>query len=93
MLSYQHGYHAGNRADVLKHAVLHGVLQAEAETNTPLLYVETHAARGVYDLTEKQGKPFIDALPHRLRSCIVGLNSLSDLRIPSVRRDDHAAQN
>lgn len=56
MLSYQHGYHAGNQADVLKHAVLHAVLQAEAETDTPLLYVETHAARGRYDLTGKKSQ-------------------------------------
>ena len=54
MLSYQHGFHAGNRADVLKHAVLHAVLQTEAESQSPLLYVETHAARGRYDLTGKQ---------------------------------------
>lgn len=56
MLSYQHGYHAGNRADVLKHAVLHAVLQAEAKDNSPLLYVETHAARGLYDLTGDQSR-------------------------------------
>ncbi|MEM8616050.1 MAG: 23S rRNA (adenine(2030)-N(6))-methyltransferase RlmJ [Pseudomonadota bacterium] len=56
MLSYQHGYHAGNKADVLKHAVLHGVLQAEAADPSPLLYVETHAARGFYTLTGEQAK-------------------------------------
>ncbi len=54
MLSYQHGYHAGNRADVLKHSVLHAVLEVEAQKARPLLYVETHAARGIYDLTGKQ---------------------------------------
>lgn len=54
MLSYQHGFHAGNKADVLKHAVLHAVLKAEAEANRPLLYVETHAARGFYDLKSPQ---------------------------------------
>ena len=50
MLSYQHGFHAGNQADVLKHAILHAVLRAEAEAQRPLLYIETHAARGFYDL-------------------------------------------
>lgn len=39
---------------MLKHAVLHAVLEAEAETNRSLLYVETHAARGFYDLTSEQ---------------------------------------
>ena len=56
MLSYQHGYHAGNRADVLKHAVLHAILQAEAADPAPLLYVETHAGRGLYDLTAAQSR-------------------------------------
>lgn len=56
MLSYQHGYHAGNQADVLKHAILHGVLTSEAEANRQLLYVETHAARGFYDLGGIQSK-------------------------------------
>ena len=54
MLSYQHGFHAGNKADVLKHAVLHAVLETEAEADRPLLYVETHAARGFYDLKSAQ---------------------------------------
>lgn len=54
MLSYQHGYHAGNKADMLKHAVLHAVLETEATVDQPLLYVETHAARGYYDLTSAQ---------------------------------------
>lgn len=39
---------------MLKHAVLHAVLHTEAETPHPLLYVETHAARGYYDLTSEQ---------------------------------------
>lgn len=62
MLSYQHGYHAGNKADVLKHAVLHAVLEAEAKANQPLLYVETHAARGFYDLTSAQSVKTGEAL-------------------------------
>ncbi|MEM9375770.1 MAG: 23S rRNA (adenine(2030)-N(6))-methyltransferase RlmJ [Pseudomonadota bacterium] len=56
MLSYQHGYHAGNKADVLKHAVLHAVLSHFADAGRPLLYVETHAARGYYDLNSDQAR-------------------------------------
>ncbi len=54
MLSYQHGFHAGNRADVLKHAVLDTLLRTAAAGPKPVLYVETHAGRGVYDLTSPQ---------------------------------------
>lgn len=54
MLSYQHGFHAGNRADVLKHAVLDLLLRDLAASGRPVLHVETHAGRGVYDLTGAQ---------------------------------------
>lgn len=50
MLSYQHGFHAGNRADVLKHAVLDEVLRAAAAAGGAVLHVETHAGRADYDL-------------------------------------------
>ena len=56
MLSYQHGFHAGNQADVLKHAILHAALSSEAEASRPLLYIETHAARGFYDLAGAQSQ-------------------------------------
>ena len=61
MLSYQHGYHAGNQADVLKHAILHAVLTTKTELNEALLYVETHAARGFYDLKGEQSKKTAEA--------------------------------
>ncbi len=56
MLSYQHGFHAGNRADVLKHAVLDGVLRHVAAAGGPVLHVETHAGRGRYDLEGEQAR-------------------------------------
>lgn len=56
MLSYQHGFHAGNRADVLKHAVLDLVLRDLASAKAPVLHVETHAGRGTYDLTGQQSR-------------------------------------
>lgn len=60
MLSYQHAYHAGNRADLQKHAFLVSVLEILIRKNRPLTYMETHAGRGVYDLhspeAEKTGE-------------------------------------
>lgn len=61
MLSYQHGYHAGNRADVLKHAVLDVLLRHLAETGRPVLHVETHAGHGAYDLTGPQARKTAEA--------------------------------
>ena len=51
MLSYQHAYHAGNLADVHKHAMLAWVLDYLTAKDKPLSYIETHAGRGIYDLT------------------------------------------
>ncbi|WP_420859848.1 23S rRNA (adenine(2030)-N(6))-methyltransferase RlmJ [Marivivens marinus] len=50
MLSYQHAYHAGNMADVHKHAALAWVLDYMGQKPKPLSYFETHAGRGLYDL-------------------------------------------
>ena len=50
MLSYQHLYHAGNLADVQKHALLAWVLAELTKKDKPLSYLETHAGRGIYDL-------------------------------------------
>ncbi len=51
MLSYQHAYHAGNLADVHKHAVLAAALSYLTRKDKPLSYLETHAGRGLYDLS------------------------------------------
>jgi len=50
MLSYQHIYHAGNLADVHKHALLCSALAYMIRKEKPLSYIETHAGRGLYDL-------------------------------------------
>ncbi len=52
MLSYQHGFHAGNLADVHKHSMLAWVLAYMTGKDKPLTYLETHAGRGLYDLTD-----------------------------------------
>ena len=54
MLSYQHGYHAGNLADVHKHALLATVLDYLTRKDKPLSYIETHAGRGLYDLASAE---------------------------------------
>lgn len=50
MLSYQHAYHAGNLADVHKHALLAWALAYLTAKDKPLSYLETHAGRGLYAL-------------------------------------------
>ncbi len=54
MLSYQHLYHAGNLADVHKHAMLAWMLAYLTRKDKPLSYIETHAGRALYDLGSDQ---------------------------------------
>jgi 23S rRNA (adenine2030-N6)-methyltransferase len=50
MLSYRHGYHAGNHADVLKHTVLLALLDHLALKDKAFWVVDTHAGAGFYRL-------------------------------------------
>ncbi|GIT90043.1 ribosomal RNA large subunit methyltransferase J [Jannaschia pagri] len=52
MLSYQHNYHAGNAADVHKHALLATTLAYMTRKDKALTYMESHAGRGLYDLSD-----------------------------------------
>ncbi|PRZ47508.1 23S rRNA (adenine(2030)-N(6))-methyltransferase RlmJ [Tritonibacter scottomollicae] len=54
MLSYQHIYHAGNLADVQKHALLAWILEYMTRKDKPLSYLETHAGRALYDLSSAE---------------------------------------
>jgi 23S rRNA (adenine2030-N6)-methyltransferase len=49
-MKYRHQYHAGNFADVHKHVLLLEVLRALTRKDKGLLFVDTHAGRGEYEL-------------------------------------------
>jgi len=55
-MNYRHAFHAGNFADVFKHAVMVGLIDALKLKQTPFCYIDTHAGAGRYDLhgTEAQ---------------------------------------
>lgn len=56
MLSYQHIYHAGNFADVQKHAILALLLKLLALKPQPFGVLDTHAGRGLYDLSSEEAQ-------------------------------------
>lgn len=56
MLSYQHAYHVGNFADVLKHTVLVQVLKYLKSKDKPLCYIDTHAGSGSYKLNSAEAQ-------------------------------------
>ena len=49
-MNYRHAYHAGNFADVMKHAVLCRVLMHLRGKPGAFRVIDTHAGAGVYDL-------------------------------------------
>jgi 23S rRNA (adenine2030-N6)-methyltransferase len=51
MLSYRHGFHAGNFADVLKHSLVTLTINALKHKDKPFVYIDTHAGAGKYSLT------------------------------------------
>jgi 23S rRNA (adenine2030-N6)-methyltransferase len=50
VLSYQHDYHAGNHADVLKHSVFAILIRLLQQKPAPIRVLDSHAGSGVYDL-------------------------------------------
>ena len=48
MLSYKHGYHAGNHADVIKHIILLYLYNIEKKTENSISYIDTHSGNGIY---------------------------------------------
>src|SRR6185295_11082878 len=55
-MNYRHAYHAGNFADVLKHASLVAVLTHLSKKETPFAVIDTHGGRGLYDLTSGEAE-------------------------------------
>jgi 23S rRNA (adenine2030-N6)-methyltransferase len=49
-VNYRHAFHAGNFADVFKHALLVQLARAMQRKEKGFLYLDTHAGRGSYDL-------------------------------------------
>jgi len=49
-MNYRHAFHAGNFADVMKHALLARMLVYLQRKETPIRVIDTHAGVGLYDL-------------------------------------------
>ncbi|MEZ5849855.1 MAG: 23S rRNA (adenine(2030)-N(6))-methyltransferase RlmJ [Hyphomicrobiaceae bacterium] len=61
-MNYRHAFHAGNFADVLKHAVLALVIEHLKLKPAPFRVIDTHAGAGLYDLTASQATRTGEAL-------------------------------
>jgi 23S rRNA (adenine2030-N6)-methyltransferase len=53
-MNYRHAFHAGNFADVVKHVALAAILLHLRKKETPFAVLDTHAGRGLYDLSGEE---------------------------------------
>jgi 23S rRNA (adenine2030-N6)-methyltransferase len=55
-MNYRHAFHAGNFADVVKHAVLARILVYLTLKDAPFRFIDTHAGAGRYDLSSQAAR-------------------------------------
>ena len=55
-MNYRHGFHAGNFADCVKHALLVWLVRALQRKEKPAFFLDTHAGRGRYDLESAEAR-------------------------------------
>jgi 23S rRNA (adenine2030-N6)-methyltransferase len=94
-VNYRHAFHAGNFADLVKHAALTTLLAQLTAKGPPLTVIDTHAGRGLYDLggadAKKSGEAeagivqlmrATDAPPEfaRLKAAVAALNGGGEVR-------------
>ncbi|APH71807.1 23S rRNA (adenine(2030)-N(6))-methyltransferase RlmJ [Aquibium oceanicum] len=55
-MNYRHAYHAGNFADVFKHAVLGRIVEYLKHKDKTFRVIDTHAGTGLYDLSSDEAQ-------------------------------------
>lgn len=55
-MNYRHAYHAGNFADVVKHAALVSVILHLKKKDKPFAVIDSHAGRGIYDTASTEAE-------------------------------------
>lgn len=82
-MNYRHAFHAGNFADLVKHAALIRWLERLTADPAPLTIVDTHAGAGLYDLS--------DPAQARSKEAEAGIKRLTGLNLPLVLQPLRAA--
>lgn len=93
-MNYRHAFHAGNSADVVKHALLIALVRALQLKDSALTLIDTHAGCGLYDLQGDEAgrtgeaaggvlRAFADASPllDDYRAAVRAVNEAPELRL------------
>jgi 23S rRNA (adenine2030-N6)-methyltransferase len=75
-MNYRHAFHAGNFADVMKHALLVRILVYLQRKEAPLRVIDTHAGIGLYDLMADEAE--------RTGEWVDGIGRLDEAFAPEV---------
>jgi 23S rRNA (adenine2030-N6)-methyltransferase len=75
-MNYRHAFHAGNHADVFKHAALSLVLDHLLGKPQPFTVLDTHAGAGVYDLTSESAQ--------KTREYVGGIGAVFERGLPQA---------
>ena len=71
MLSYRHGFHAGNHADVLKHVCLINCYKILKRMHNSINYIDTHSGNGLYFYNNEfmaKNKEYINGIEKLIKS-------------------------
>ena len=61
-MNYQHSYHAGNFADVVKHVLLLQLLEMMSAKPKPYYILDAYGGRGLYSLASDEAKKTGEAI-------------------------------
>ncbi|HMB57102.1 MAG TPA: 23S rRNA (adenine(2030)-N(6))-methyltransferase RlmJ [Arenimonas sp.] len=88
-MNYRHAFHAGNHADVLKHIVLLGLLEAMKRKDASFFALDTHAGRGQYLLQGEHADKTGEARGGIFRLMVLhGLPALAQRYLKRVQADN-----
>ncbi|WP_017665070.1 23S rRNA (adenine(2030)-N(6))-methyltransferase RlmJ [Porphyrobacter sp. AAP82] len=90
-MNYRHSFHAGNSADVVKHALLIALVRALQLKDSALTLIDTHAGCGLYDLAGEEAGRTGEAAGGVLRACAAADPLLDDYRA-AVRAVNEGAE-
>lgn len=91
-MNYRHVFHAGNNADVVKHALLIALVRALQRKPAALTLIDTHAGCGLYDLGSAEAQRTGEASGGVLRALDDAHPLLGDYRAAVAAVNDGAGR-
>ena len=85
-MNYQHSYHAGNFADVVKHVLLFQLLEMMSAKPKPYYILDAYGGRGLYSLASDEAKKTGEAI-HGITKLLAQDNSQAPQAVQTYLQD------